>query len=1572
MPPKKRVYKEEDEDENKENAGLVPKKIIKKSKQTTASNILTTASVNFSSQDTDMTDTNYQDTAPSFIDAPKEILTENGSYIKIDSLHPTLSDKDWQNYSIGEYKLKFKSKNSFKLENCQFFLYKSSNSDKTKSRVMNDLNFHQYYLYVAANSNDIYELVQILEPDCIQKQLIELLGEKCLKLSVGSIAKAKASTNTHVICVDVLLTKKLNNQSLSSSPCDYYRNISYSQAITNIMNHLYFIKRSQTSELKFLSEGFACDHDDLPEDQMVSSDDYKSAQEILFELVHTLNNQFNSASERDIDMIQEQSCLMPVLRKYQINAVKWMLQRENFSLKSIGLANADDDEATMISESHPPPTDDLHPLFLKVVNKDSRTIYFHKFFGLFTTIAPFREQSRSGGILADEMGLGKTLEVLATILINPRSIQIEDLIDNTIQTKLDASQQAPTRKESKSVNAAARSSGFGKAFSCICGNRPDEFKTQMEKIMDDENELEKEEEEEICSQKKSKSKTIDKKRKKPVRRFHYNFNNVATVSTASLACYQCVLCDVWTHIKCVSYTGSETTFICLSCHEKIPPLKSSCTLIVTPSIISQQWIDEINKHANTHKKLKVLFYKGATKGFVQPRDLAQLDICITTYDVLNDELAHVFALDNAKVLRQPKRFMNVSSPLLYVEWWRICLDEAQMVHSTNTRCAAMANRLNAINRWCITGTPIGRSLADLHGLFTFIRQEPYCEKRWFDELLLQPFNSGSDKTSMALEVSKVLWRTTKNFVQDQIQLPEKTEKVYRLKFSPFELHLYERVREDFRITYNVNKSLTAQAHSTAVSSYYANRVVRQKNINDYNPNLRLDELDRTMLNQILAPLLDLRITCNHPQLILRKSHFMHQPKDKKDKLLSMEKSLELLLKKTSGEAEKLHQSLIASSISIAGVIFEQGKYEEVVELYESFLDSEKDLKKHDINLNNMQLISIFFNLIEAQQKLNKNYVDPNNNLTPVANAKPTKDKVTLLTNKLKECEAKHLKSFEENKLTEEQALTKMLENDSLLFQAKTYAQNHLGHLEYILDHVELKSSVCAEFWRKLTFTNRKVQILENGTVADNVWVYNQVVESVSQLKGILMSELEKLLQSRTNTIDMMLGFFDKRTKLVIKNTKLISFEKKKLWNTGITKEIVDESTHCHLRASMSALKLKKCSLCQVDQALSEYANLFDLTSDLETVLKISAELGLKADPLTELCHDLKDEHDQLNKYFQSVSSLVKAHDEVEAAKTQQVKAQQISPEFTQQRLWQQQTQKKDAETKFRKKLNQIIYLKNLEKTYKMEDGEENKDECPICQECFGFEWYILSCGHLMCKDCNLSMMRASENPNYLRCAMCREVCLHSDSYLVSTRINNQENDEQPQQPTEDSEVNSAEVELNDVQVIGGYNSAKIEGVVKCIVKIQRSRLNGHKPKCIVFSEHPIILDIIKSFLNENKIKSCVIRNLTQFEKSIEDFKKDSSVNVLLMPYSYGANGLNLIEATHVVLVEPTLNKSQEAQAIGRIHRIGQTKPTFVHRFIVRNTVEEQVFNLFKETSSAQAEDRRMLKVGDVISLFNNL
>lgn len=64
-----------------------------------------------------------------------------------------------------------------------------------------------------------------------------------------------------------------------------------------------------------------------------------------------------------------------------------------------------------------------------------------------------------------------------------------------------------------------------------------------------------------------------------------------------------------------------------------------------------------------------------------------------------------------------------------------------------------------------------------------------------------------------------------------------------------------------------------------------------------------------------------------------------------------------------------------------------------------------------------------------------------------------------------------------------------------------------------------------------------------------------------------------------------------------------------------------------------------------------------------------------------------------------------------------------------------------------------------------------------------------------------------------------------------------------------------------------------------------------------------------------------------------------SVQVLLLLIQHGANGLNLLEAQHVVLVEPLLNPAAEAQAISRVHRIGQENRTLVHRFIVRGSYQ---------------------------------
>ncbi len=173
-----------------------------------------------------------------------------------------------------------------------------------------------------------------------------------------------------------------------------------------------------------------------------------------------------------------------------------------------------------------------------------------------------------------------------------------------------------------------------------------------------------------------------------------------------------------------------------------------------------------------------------------------------------------------------------------------------MVHSSNTKCAEMANRLHAVNRWCITGTPIGRSLSDLHGLFSFIREDPYCDKRWFKHFLYDPFTSG-DRLPMAKAVSAVLWRTAKRFVENEINIPKQTEKVFWLDFSSFELHLYQRVIESFQ-----------ENRRKCFKSLTNNRDVDDDNFNDeaarieqffsyfVDSNLKLDELDRRTIDQV--------------------------------------------------------------------------------------------------------------------------------------------------------------------------------------------------------------------------------------------------------------------------------------------------------------------------------------------------------------------------------------------------------------------------------------------------------------------------------------------------------------------------------------------------------------------------------------------------------------------------------------------------------------------------------------------------------------------------------------------------
>lgn len=85
------------------------------------------------------------------------------------------------------------------------------------------------------------------------------------------------------------------------------------------------------------------------------------------------------------------------------------------------------------------------------------------------------------------------------------------------------------------------------------------------------------------------------------------------------------------------------------------------------------------------------------------------------------------------------RYPVTPTVLTKINWWRLCLDEAQMVESNTSSVTEMAMRIRAQHRWCITGTPIQRKFDDMYGLLRFLRANPFDVYRWWDEVIRDPY-----------------------------------------------------------------------------------------------------------------------------------------------------------------------------------------------------------------------------------------------------------------------------------------------------------------------------------------------------------------------------------------------------------------------------------------------------------------------------------------------------------------------------------------------------------------------------------------------------------------------------------------------------------------------------------------------------------------------------------------------------------------------------------------------------------------------------------------------------------------
>jgi SNF2 family DNA or RNA helicase len=115
------------------------------------------------------------------------------------------------------------------------------------------------------------------------------------------------------------------------------------------------------------------------------------------------------------------------------------------------------------------------------------------------------------------------------------------------------------------------------------------------------------------------------------------------------------------------------------------------------------------------------------------------------------------------------------------------------------------------------------------------------------------------------------------------------------------------------------------------------------------------------------------------------------------------------------------------------------------------------------------------------------------------------------------------------------------------------------------------------------------------------------------------------------------------------------------------------------------------------------------------------------------------------------------------------------------------------------------------------------------------------------------------------------------------------------------------------------------------------------------------------------------------DRALLQFANDPTVPIILVSIGAGGLGLNLTVANKAYVMEPQFNPAAEAQAVDRVHRLGQTRPVTIMRFIMENSFEEKMLELQRKKKAladltmarekASKEQLAKQKLEDLRSLF---
>ncbi|MDX8413782.1 MAG: DEAD/DEAH box helicase [Mariprofundales bacterium] len=139
--------------------------------------------------------------------------------------------------------------------------------------------------------------------------------------------------------------------------------------------------------------------------------------------------------------------------------------------------------------------------------------------------------------------------------------------------------------------------------------------------------------------------------------------------------------------------------------------------------------------------------------------------------------------------------------------------------------------------------------------------------------------------------------------------------------------------------------------------------------------------------------------------------------------------------------------------------------------------------------------------------------------------------------------------------------------------------------------------------------------------------------------------------------------------------------------------------------------------------------------------------------------------------------------------------------------------------------------------------------------------------------------------------------------------------------------------------------SKLAAFAECIDEL---REGNHK--ALVFSQFVGHLAILRSYLDEQRVPYQYLDGSTpaaQRKQRVDAFQAGEG-DLFLISLKAGGSGLNLTAADFVLHMDPWWNPAVEDQASDRAHRIGQTRPVTIYRFIAKHTIEDKIVQLHQQ------------------------